>query len=58
MCPQTGLGWFGGSRKRNLRYECNAEDELQQWGWTHHDGVGFGEQLLKDPANGVVRVIC
>lgn len=48
----TGLMWFlpryvqqGGL---GLRHWCEQGDNLQQYGWTRHDGVNFGVQSLVD----------
>jgi mannosyl-oligosaccharide glucosidase len=37
----------------SLRYECNQEDQMDQFGWLRHDGRSFGQQEILDRANGV-----
>jgi hypothetical protein len=36
-----------------LRHDCK-QDELSTWGWTRHDGRGYGKQCLSDNALNVV----
>ena len=53
----TGLMWFlpqavtQGSL--GLRHWCEQGDNLQQWGWTKHDGRNFGKQSIKDRGVGL-----
>lgn len=47
-----GLMWFSPMRIQpggeGIRHWCENGDELDQYGWTHHDGKSFGRQTIED----------
>ncbi|KAL9248511.1 Mannosyl-oligosaccharide glucosidase GCS1-like protein [Drosera capensis] len=50
--PQSllaGLIWIGVKDGRfHLRHVCQDSDQLKTYGWTHHNGRDYGQQLLID----------
>jgi len=54
----AGLMWTsarpdGTPERSTLRHQCE-QDGLERYGFSAHDGRGFGAQPISDPANGVV----
>ena len=43
-----GLMWFPRQHPNELRHTCEQGDRLARYGWTRHDGVGYGEQGIVD----------
>lgn len=44
----AGVMWFSYDGKFGVRHACEHGDRLQRYGWTHHDGRGFGQQEILD----------
>ncbi|XP_068154735.1 uncharacterized protein GCS1 [Drosophila tropicalis] len=47
-----GLMWYTpsnlGHGGQGIRHWCEQGDQLDSYGWTHHDGQGFGVQVIQD----------
>jgi mannosyl-oligosaccharide glucosidase len=50
----AGLMWVSASAPRmdKMRHKCE-QDEVERYGFSSHDGRGFGVQPIVDPANGI-----
>ncbi len=44
----AGAMWFNYDGQFNIRHTCEHGDDLRKYGWTHHDGAGFGQQEILD----------
>uniref|UniRef100_A0A1A9UT33 Mannosyl-oligosaccharide glucosidase n=1 Tax=Glossina austeni TaxID=7395 RepID=A0A1A9UT33_GLOAU len=48
----TGLMWYApsnlGHGGKGIRHWCDMADNLDKYGWTHHDGRNFGMQEIHD----------
>lgn len=49
--PVFGLMWYeiAAASHKGVRHWCDQNDKLATYGWSYHDGVSFGEQLISDP---------
>ncbi|KAJ0169809.1 hypothetical protein K1T71_014415 [Dendrolimus kikuchii] len=54
--PVFGLMWYeiAAATHKGIRHWCDQNDNLPTYGWTYHDGVSFGEQLISDPPHDIV----
>eukprot|EP00967_Tisochrysis_lutea_P059275 scaffold75563_cov30-Tisochrysis_lutea.AAC.1 len=53
----AGLMWTsarpdGTAEQSTLRHQCE-QDSIQKYGFSQHDGRGYGHQLILDPENGI-----
>ncbi|KAJ1900334.1 Processing alpha glucosidase I [Kickxella alabastrina] len=52
----SGLMWFGLDDQRNwqsIRHSCELGDNLDEYGYSRHNGRDFGEQTMRDGDQGV-----
>ncbi|KAI8320406.1 glycoside hydrolase [Martensiomyces pterosporus] len=52
----SGLMWFGLDNPRNwqsIRHSCELGDNLEEYGYSRHNGRDFGEQMMRDSDQGV-----
>lgn len=54
--PLLGMMWYDPMQPSfldSIRHDCDARDELTQYGYQEHDGRGYASQLLLDEKMGV-----